>query len=261
MKKLIYAYGISQGTAPDEILKQWGLQSTAFQELCVWIKEVSSEEFSTESLVRRFSDIPWLEKNARRHVQVLLELMKHGAVVPFKFATVFKTKESLRQFIRHYAASIKENLSAIEGREEWSVKVYSDEELLNKRVAASNRALISIDQEMAGSQPGKAFILRRKRNEVLKQEAEKVKQHVGQQCYARITAASKAVRLSHLVPKKLTGRRDDMILNLACFVEKSANAGLIRLAHELREKNREAGFDLEVSGSWPPFSFISIDEP
>jgi hypothetical protein len=71
---------------------------------------------------------------------------------------------------------------------------------------------------------------------------------------------SESVRLNNLLPKEFAGREETMILNTTFLVRKDKVAEFINTADDLRKRDENSGFFIEVTGPWPPFSFITIKE-
>jgi len=224
------------------------------------VKQVSPDEFSEENLKKNFTDLPWIEIHARDHIRIIGEVMQNSTVIPFKFGTLFNSEESLGKFIRNYSGSLTENLKNIKGKEEWSVKIYCNLSLLNQQIGEISKDVLTMEQEILESMPGKAFLLKRKKVELIDKEVQKVMQICGQTCYDELAALSEHTKINNILPKELTERTDDMILNVSCFVNQGRVNELLSVIDELLKKYKSVGFDMAVAGPWPPFSFISIKE-
>mgnify|MGYP001481481671 CR=1 FL=1 len=82
----------------------------------------------------------------------------------------------------------------------------------------------------------------------------------GQRYFDEFNKLSEENGLNNLLPKELTGRGDTMILNATFLVSKDHIIGFKDIACRLRKEDGIIGFIIEVTGPWPPFSFISIKE-
>ena len=82
----------------------------------------------------------------------------------------------------------------------------------------------------------------------------------GQAYYDEFRNLSESTCFSNLLPKEYTGREDTMILNAAFLVNKTKVTDFKSTADNLRKKDGNSCFIIEVTGPWPPFSFISINE-
>jgi len=260
-EELIYIYCIADSPRkPEEISGQETLKSLAYSEFYAIAKLVSPEEFSEENLKKNFSDLAWIDIHAREHIRIIGEMMNNSTVIPFKFGTIFNSEESLGRFIQDYSESLAENLLNITGKEEWSVKIYCDKKVLNAQIGAISEDVRNLDIEIQNCMPGKAFLLKRKKVELVEKEVEKIIRTCGQSCYNKLSEISEATRINNILPRELTERTDDMILNSSCLINKTRIDDFLNAIGESQEKYKNVGLELDVSGPWPTFSFINIRE-
>ena len=258
---LIYVYCLLNiEPVLHETMDLRSLKSIVIGDFNVIVKYVSSQEFSEENFKRNLSDIEWLENNAREHVEVINLLMDQNTAIPFKFGTIFNSEDSLRKFITDYSDSLFENFHHIEGREEWSVKIYCDRKSLSQQIDELSEETASLEKQIMASSPGKAFLLRRKKSELVENEMDRICKSYGQNYYDEFRKLSVSTNLNNLLPKEFTGREDTMILNAAFLVNKTKVNDFRNTVDTLRKKDENSGFFIETTGPWPPFSFIYIKE-
>jgi hypothetical protein len=258
-ERLIYVYCTSC-FAPESnpVFSDENLKIFKSGNLHAVAKYVSPDDFSEENLKKKFGDLAWIEEQTREHIRIINLAMTSGTVVPFKFGTVFKTEESLRKFFDDYRQALYENFENLKGKEEWSVKVYCNNQYLQEHIKHSCEAVKALEQEILESKPGLAFILKRKLTERIKDETHKHIRKYGQLCFEQIDNLSSKTSINPLLPKEVTGRDEDMILNIACLVEKKQVDVMLGKADVLHDEFRKAGLITQVTGPWPPFSFITI---
>jgi hypothetical protein len=259
--ELIYVYCLSDTPLRlDDISKQESLKCLVFQGFYAVVKYVSPSEFSEENLKKNLNDLLWVDINAREHIRMIGEVMQNSTVIPFKFGTLFNSEESLAKFIQDYSGSLTENLNYIKGKEEWSVKIYCNRSTLILQIGDISENVDTLQKEILESTPGKAFFLKRKKIELVDKEIQNVMQICGQTCYDELAALSEQTKINNILSKELTERTDDMILNVSCFVNQGRVKELLNVVDELLKKYKNVGFDMAVTGPWPPFSFILIKE-
>jgi len=259
--ELTYVYCISDSPLlVDTISDQKNLKCLKFHAFYAFVKQVSPDEFSEENLNKNFADLPWIEIHARNHIRIIGEVMKSSIVIPFKFGTIFNSEESLGKFIQKYSSSLNENLKNIKGKEEWSVKIYCNYTLLNEQITELSEDVRNMEEEILKSKPGKSFLLKRKKVELIEKEVEKVVQLSGQVCYDELTTLSELTQINSLLSTELSDRTDSMILNISCFVNQGRVNEFLGAIGELQKKYKKIGFDMATAGPWPPFSFTSIKE-
>ncbi|MDZ4204671.1 MAG: GvpL/GvpF family gas vesicle protein [Bacteroidales bacterium] len=258
---LIYVYCLSN--SPPELggeLKSVGLKAIAAGNFYVVVKYVSESEFSEENFKKNLSDIQWLETNAREHIRVITTIMEYSTVIPFKFGTIYNTEASLKKFITDYSGSLIENFHHIKGKEEWSVKIYCDRKELCKQIDELSEEAAALEKQIMASSPGKAFLLTRKKTDLIENEMDRLCKNYGQEYYNEFKNLSESASLNNLLPKEFTGRKDTMILNATFLVSKNKVTDFRSTVDTLRKKDGNSGFFIEATGPWPPFSFISIKE-
>lgn len=226
----------------------------------VCIKSVSSEEFSEENLKKKFANIAWIKENEHNHIEMITTIMKNCMVIPFKFGTIFNTINSLEKFVDDYSSLLSENFETIKVKEEWSVKIYCDKKILGEQIFELSEEVRKLEQQILESSPGKAFLLKRKKNELKESEVRRLMRINGQKCYEEYRNISYKIHLNNLLPQELTKREEDMVLNATFFVDKKNVMDFVHIANLQEEEYKSIGFLFDVTGPCPPFSFASIKE-
>lgn len=258
---MIYVYCISDSppVTGDDISSR-GVKSVCIDDFYLIVKEVSGNDFSEKNLTTHLSDIQWLEANAREHILVINAIMEHNTVIPFKFGTIFHSDENMKRFIADYSRSLTENFNYIKEKEEWSVKIYCDRRKLSEHIDELSEDAASLEKQIMASAPGKAFLLKRKKTDLVELEIDRLCKLYGQQYYDGFKNLSESTSLNNLLPKEFTGRDDTMILNAAFLVHKSKFNDFKNSPGTVMKPDEISSFFIETSGPWPPFSFIRITE-
>ena len=259
--ELIYVYCLSN-TPPDLSPGDGpaGLRIISTGGFFIVVKTVGKEDFSEENLKKNLADLRWLETNVREHIDVINRITEQNIVIPFKFGTIYKSEDGLKKFIDDYADSLVENLLYVEWKEEWAVKIYCDRKTLCEQIDDLSAEAADLEKQIMASSPGKAFLLKRKKSDLVVNEMDRLCKIYGQEYYDAFLKVSEAARLSNLLPKEFSGRQDEMILNVAYLVSKEKVIDLVSSIRFLKKRHAPLGFDIELNGPWPPFSFISIKE-
>lgn len=258
---LIYVYCLSD--SQPELThnnKDEGLKSLKFDDFFAVVKYVSAIDFSEENFQKHLSDISWVEIHVREHLEIINKIMEFCTVIPFKFGTIYNSKESLEKFIQDYSDSLKENFNQLSEKEEWAVKIYCDRNLLSKKIDELSTDAATLTKQILESSPGKAFLLNKKKIELIENEMDRLCNLYGQEYFEEIKNLCEATSLGNLLPKEFSGREDTMILNASFLVKAEKVIDFRNHITKMSEKVRDSGFVIEVSGPWPPFSFISIRE-
>ena len=260
MNDLIYVYCILN--SPPDLSRNFefeGLQFLVFDQLYVVIKYVSESEFSEENFKSNLSDIQWVETNEREHIGIIKTLMEYDTVFPLKFGTIFNTENSLKMFITDYSDSLTEFFHHVKGMEEWSVQIYCNRKLLSEQIDELSEETATLEKQIMASSPGKAFLLKRDKTELIEKEIDRICKNYGQEYYNEFRNLSRSTSINNLLPKEYTERNDTMILNAAFLVNKNKVTDFISTVDMLRKKDRDSCFSIETTGPQPPFSFISLN--
>jgi hypothetical protein len=239
-------------------LKSAGILSLAVENFYVFLKHVPEDEFSEHNFKRNLSNMAWLDTNAREHVGVISELMEQNTMIPFKFGTLFLTEESLKKFITDYSDSLNDNFLHIQKSEEWSVKIFCDQNALSEKIDELSEVSAELEKQIMASSPGRAYLLKRKKTDLIDNEMNRICKEYGQNYFNEFEHLSVATSLNNLLPKDFTGREDTMILNAVFLVQTNNVTDFNNTTENITKKYGNFGFKIEITGPWPPFSFISI---
>jgi hypothetical protein len=244
--------------AIDQLTEFDGLKSLVVEGFYLVIKFVPESEFSEINLKRNLSNLKWLDDNAREHISVIIRVSENCTVIPFKFGTVYHSTDSIKDFVRDYSTSLIENFNKTRGKEEWSVKIYYNRTVLSRQIDELSEEAAALEKQIIASSPGKAFLLKRKKTDLIETEMDRLCKKYGQAYFDEFKSSSVDSTLENLIPKEYTGRDDTMILNANFLVEKEKVHLFTNVVENLRKKDGNTGFFIETTGPWPAFSFVSI---
>ncbi|MFH1563025.1 MAG: GvpL/GvpF family gas vesicle protein [Nitrospirota bacterium] len=256
-KNLIYLYCVTN-KAPElkgvEDLVE-GVYSIYQDGLYAVVSRVFEDEFGEKNLKKNLGDIEWLTARVRIHEGVIEGVMRNTCVVPFKFATLFNSENSLKAMLKEHARDIKTNLQDLEGKEEWGVKIYGHIERLKEVLFKQDEGLLALDKELCSASAGKAFFLKKKKEGLLNTIVNEGVNRYGQDSFERLSKQSIRSRINKLLPKEVTEREEDMILNSAFLVEKERVHTFMGIVEFLKTQYKESGLSFDCTGPWPPYNF------
>ena len=260
-QELIYVYCVTQ---KEPNFKDLDVSNNAYavghNDLYAVVRKVSEDEFNEENLKKSLSDMNWVEPKAREHIKIINQTMETSTIIPFKFGTIFKTEDSLKKMLEDYSQQLKDNIVKLDGKEEWSLKLYCNFKVLNEKIAQINEKIKQLDQEISSSSPGKAFFLMKKRDELVKDEVCRAINEYGQYCFEKLKDCAQEARINKLLPKEVTERNDEMILNSAFLINKDKVGDFLKIAEGLRTKYTDKGLFFDCTGPWPPYNFCNLSK-
>lgn len=254
---LIYLYCVSRKKPKLIKIKRLASNLYSVKEKDLWavVSRVSTTEFSEEKLKKRLADFEWVKGKASLHEKIIEGVMASTCVIPFKFATLFSSEDNLKGMLRGQARILKENLRALEGKEEWGIKIYCDKKKLRESLFEENEMILKINEEISSSSPGRAFLLKKKKEELLNAEINRKINEYGRESFYSLREQCLRDSINKLLPKEVTEREEDMILNSTFLLDKKRTPDFIRAVENLRERYGRKGFLFDCTGPWPPYNF------
>lgn len=260
-ENLIYVYGVV-GTKPHPgDLGKWpfSLYSLHGQGTHAIVQKVSAQEFREESLKKRLTDMTWVEERVRRHEGILEDVMQKTSVVPFKFPAIFENEENVIKFLSQQKEEFKRMIRYLQGKEEWGLKVYCDLEKLRESLEGDDPRIRKIDSEMADAGKGRAFFLRKKKIDLVTNIMDEEIAAYTKDSFERLSRFCVESRINKILPRELTRKFGDMVLNAAFLVKKKRIGGFFQILEYLKSKYTAKGISFDVTGPWPAYNFCSID--
>ena len=229
-------------------------------ELVALVSAVPLSEYSDERLREHLNDIEWVERVARAHERVLDQTLERATILPLRLCTLYRDQEGIRRMLTEQQPLLLEALSELEGRREWGAKVFVDQDRLAEALVEAPAAAA---QEGEVLEPGRAhsagaaYMARLGRERKASERLQEFSDTAVQEIHAHLEAVADKARANPLQRPELHGRNEQMRLNGAYLVRREREQELAQLADRLRERWGASGFQLELTGPWPPYNFVS----
>jgi hypothetical protein len=252
----LWAYCVTREGDPPEIDGVHGspVERIDADGLAVLVSRVPLAEFGEDALRRNLNDLDWLERVAREHETVLERALERGTIVPLRICTIFTDEPGAAQMLTERRSALDTAIDVLDGREEWGVKLTVDRAALE--AAARERAPDDFAEELEGQSAGGAYMLRRRQERQLREAADRLAGGLAEDVHARLQDWATDAVVNPPQNPELSGHEGDMLLNAAYLVEAAKVERLHELVAELRERHRELGARLELTGPWPPYNFV-----
>jgi gas vesicle protein GvpL/GvpF len=260
-----YLYGITRGgmsatdlnrqQALSELLVTAPLELVQEGALAAIVQSVPLSEFEAEALEARGDDAAWLEALVSGHNEVITRVHERQAVLPARFGSLYPDTAAVRGALADARDELAAQLDRLEGHDEWAVHVYADPEL-SERVAADAR-IQSLEEEIATARPGRAYFLKRKLEEERAAASRQAVMHLAQTAYEQLAQFADTGQVSPPVRTATRAGGLTEILRAAFLV---ARAELDAFRAELLTLESRHGVQTELTGPWPPYSFVTLPE-
>jgi Gas vesicle synthesis protein GvpL/GvpF len=232
----------------------FGLDVITDAGLSAIVSRVRLEEFGADALKRNLEDLEWLERTARAHNAVLRRALACEAVVPLRLCTIFSDDAHVLAMLDRERDYFLEGLERLRWHAEWSVKVLADPRSLESAARGRSPALAAGAE---GEMRGHEFFARKKQDRLLRDEIRAMAGAAAKETHARLqqeAAASVLLRSQH---PDVSRRAREMVLNGAYLVERSRVPAFQAATRDLAERHRAINLELEVTGPWAPYNFVS----
>ncbi|WP_431683171.1 GvpL/GvpF family gas vesicle protein [Kitasatospora sp. KL5] len=220
--------------------------------LALVVGSVPREDFDERALQQHLADLRWLEAAVRSHHRVIAELARTRRTLPLRFATLYRDDRGAVSFLRGAGERLQAALDRVADRDEWGVKAYLDAPAPDAPTAdPPDGAAVADDR------PGTAYLLRRRAQRDDRAHRFEQAHERARQIHAALAALADEATEHPLQSAEASGRAAPMLLNGAYLVEHARAAGFGAAVTELGR--RFTGVRMELTGPWPPYSFVEID--
>lgn len=186
--------------------------------------------------------------NLKIHNSISLIAMNNGTVLPFRYGTVVKNRESIGELLNGMSGRLKEEFTRFCGKIETGVKVFGN--------------LNWTDEEVVENVPGFETLKLLKNNS----EAEHYIINMAKNAYNARTRAELSSKLAEsmfdplspvLCEKRvINGQKDGLLINGAFLIRKEHFEEFKTICTAI--KVRYPRYSFIFSGPWPPYSFLDM---
>jgi len=208
---------------------------------------VPASQYEEAPLNERLQDLEWLAPRAASHQEVngkLLELT--DAVVPLAFGAIYRDADGVRELLRTRAEDFADRLRAVEGRAEWIVSIERDGVAI-----PIGGAVGALDAEIAASAPGRAFLLGKRRDEVIREERRTRDAALAEQTWTTIEAIAERVYREPLIEDPTAAA----IARFSVLAPRDREVELGDVVRRLGASGASEGYRIRLSGPWPAYRF------
>lgn len=208
---------------------------------------VPASDYEEGPLNERLQDLEWLAPRATSHQEVngkLLDLA--DAVVPLAFGAIYRGTDGVRELLRARADDFADRLRAVEGRAEWIVSIERE-----GSSAPPGDAVRALDAEIAAAPPGRAFLLGKRRDEVVREERRMRDVAIAEEAWATIEAIAERVYREQLIDDPTAAA----VARFSVLAPRAREVELGDVVRRLGATGTLQGYRVRLSGPWPAYRF------
>ncbi len=242
-----WAYGIVAGSwSPPRSLR--GVDGSPVElvrhdDVAVLASPVPTVAFSAAVLERRLEDIEDLAELARAHDAVLHSALATTDVAPLRICTLYANREAVADSLRANGDQFRSVLARLRDTTEWGVKGF--------------RAAPTPDAPTRPPASGAEYLARRRAQRAAQEAGTTIAETAAAEVHEALSARAAASSLAPPQDPRLSGRATEMILNGAYLVARVEAESFAALVEEQERRHAGDGLELELTGPWPPYNFVS----
>jgi hypothetical protein len=208
---------------------------------------VPAADYEEQPLNERLQDLEWLAPRAASHQEVngrLLDLT--DAVIPLAFGAIYRGTDGVRDLLRTRADDLADRLRAVEGRAEWIVSIEREDQSV-----PPGDAVRALDAEIAAAPPGRAFLLGKRRDEVVREERRIRDVAIAEEAWAAIEVIAERVYREQLIDDPSAAA----VARFSVLAPRTREVELRDVVRRLGATGTLQGYRVRLSGPWPAYRF------
>lgn len=266
MSKLMYLYGIIPNHDQNEahlpsfkgLDDQHDVYVLSYGDIAAVVCKLDEHEYGEDQIHQKTNQMEWVQEKAYHHHEVLLTIREHFTVIPMKFCTIYSNKTSLEQMLQNQHDNLVKQLSRLENREEWNLKIYCDSDKLKEQVEAHNSNIETKKEEISQMSPGRQYLEKRKLDKLINEEVEKEQQTFCSTLHHELEGFCKDSTVKKNWNKDVTGKTEEMCWNSAYLLSVDNVEAALEKITEMKFKAAQDGWQIEATGPWPAYHFANL---
>ena len=206
------------------------------------VSDVPMAELGEAQLAAKMSDLDWVSRAAVAHEGVNEAFMNADAVVPMKLFTLFTSDERALDEIRKGWKRVDGLIKRLNKSQEWGVRLVFDESRAPKASLAD------------GPVSGRGYLqAKRQQHEASTRRSSTMRKTAGDVIKTLRPMARDVEKRSVTEPPDSRSR---LLLDAAFLVPRAKADRFRKSVEERARKIAPQGYALQLSGPWPPYSFV-----
>ncbi len=240
--EVLYLYGITEEelSPPPKLLGVDGrsrVSALPCAGLVCWVSRVPKKEFA-DDLAGNMENLDWLAGASVHHQRVVSALAEGIEILPARFGTVFLTDTSLEKHIAGNKDILRRDFSKIRGSDEWGVKVFGVPAKVELPPAQSRtgKDYLKAKATMLRTRPG--------RNNVSAADFDEFSEQL------------RKIAVETAQVGKVSGGQRGLQWQTSLLLKRDNRKKFEALLRKF-SKDWAGTRQIECTGPWPPYSFIS----
>jgi Gas vesicle synthesis protein GvpL/GvpF len=209
------------------------------------VADVPVDRYDESAISSGLSKLDWVSRVALAHETVVESFGAATAVLPMKLFTIFTTDERAIAHMQTQRSRIASLVKRVANHQEWGVRVALD----RARAAAAMSKKAS-----AGAATGASYLTQKKaQRDASRELASKARETVAG-LFDRLATGSRDAK--RRAASELPAQTGPLLLDAAFLVPRTQASRFRKSAAREAKMLARLGYDLTLSGPWPPYTFV-----
>jgi hypothetical protein len=228
-RQVVWVYAVASRLDSEQLSGLAGVGGEPVRTICeddihAVVGSVDAAAFGESSIASMLGDLVGIEPIGRAHHEVVATIAAQCPVVPLRLATIYPDDDTVSALLAEHHAELTELLESLRGTQEWGVQVY-----LRPAVGEAEPQQPWLEAEARAEQVDRVL--------------------------SDIAIVSRRQPAPYLRPGSVCGW---MVLNGIYLLDADRAAEFTSIARQFAAEH--AALRVEVTGPWPPYSFVDRDD-
>lgn len=213
---------------------------------------VPLEDFTGPEAEARLSDLEWIGPRAIFHEMVIEEIAKFSPVYPARFGTIYLSESNLETFMASHTDTLSRFFEYTADKREWAVKGYMN----SQKSIDGLREKMARESKDLPSSPGARYLAEKRIRESISDRLRDWLAETLANAHRILVPEAVEFRERKILPETGSERPGEMVSNWAFLIRKGGESRFGNTLENLNKEYEQQGIIFQLSGPWPPFSFI-----
>ncbi len=213
---------------------------------------VPLEDFTGPEAEARLGDLEWIGPRAIFHEMVIEEIAKFSPVYPARFGTIYLSEANLETFMAAHSDTLSRFFEYAADKREWAVKGYMDSQ---KSIDRLREKIVRESKDLPRS-PGARYLAEKRLRGSISDRLQEWLAEILTNANRILVPAAVEFRERKILPETGAERPGEMVSNWAFLIPKKGESKFENKLETLNKEYEQEGITFQLSGPWPPFSFI-----
>jgi len=208
--------------------------------------------YGEAAIQRGFADLAWVSRAAVAHEAVVEAFIGATAVLPMKLFTLFTSDDRALVHLQRDRRRIEALIKRVAGHLEWGVRLVLNP--VRRDPAGTRSAKGQLAARHTGMRTGITYLNQKRAQLAVARERAERARTIAAALFDVLSERSREAR--RRAPGELPVQPGPLLLDAAFLVSRARARAFTSLVQREQRKLARDGYDVILTGPWPPYSFV-----